>query len=48
MLYMPKSKAGISAMTTMLMMRFESMASWMWAPLFEVVFGTKRNVSKPS
>ena len=48
MLYMPNSSAGINAMTTMLMMRLESMASWMCAPLFEVVSGTKRNVPKPS
>ena len=40
--------AGISAMTTIDIMRFESMASWMWAPLLAVVSGTKRKVSKPS
>ncbi|CDD19704.1 unknown [Prevotella sp. CAG:732] len=47
-LYIPKSNAGIKAITTKLMMRFESMASWMLAPLFAVVFGTYRKLSNPS
>ena len=40
MLYIPKSMAGNNAMTTKLMMRFESIASWMETPLLDVVCGT--------
>ena len=48
MLYIPKSRAGKSAMMTKLMTRFESMESWMCTPLFDVLSGTKRKVSMPS
>ena len=40
--------AGTSASTTMIIVRFESVASWMCAPIFAVVLGTKRKDSKPS
>ena len=35
-------------MTTKLMIRFESMASWIFTPVFDVWLGTNRKVSKPS
>ena len=47
-LYIPNSMAGTSASTTMIIVRFESVASWMCAPIFAVVLGTKRKDSKPS
>ena len=40
MLYIPNSMAGTSASTTRLMIRFESMASWMETPLLEVSLET--------
>ena len=45
---MPKSKAGIRAITTNDIIRFESIASWTETPDFDVADGTKRNDSKPS
>ena len=47
-LYMPNNSAGINATTTIIIVRFMSLQSRIWAPRRVVVFGTKRNVSKAS
>ena len=47
-LYMPKSKAGISAMTTTIITRFRSMLSRIWLALRVTRSGTNRNVSNAS
>ena len=48
MLYMPNSNAGIKATTTVIMVRFRSLPSWMWTPNREVVLGVNKKVSMPS
>ena len=48
MLYMPNSNAGIRATTTVIMVRFKSLPSWIWAPERDVALGVNKKVSMPS
>ena len=48
MLYIPNNKHGSNATTTVIMVRFRSLPSWMCAPDCDVVLGVNKKVSMPS